>query len=83
MKLTRNLVNVYFRRVMILYKETNKFSWNTCFVVFPTKCISGEVVFMQTLLRRWNMERGSWCDANGYSGTDGAWEYRLIGDNYG
>jgi len=61
----------------MVINKVDKFTWHRVFVLFPKDTVDNELVFMQKVYRRWNVELGGFCDSSGYSGSDGGWEYKL------
>jgi len=50
---------------------------NMWFAWFPVRTKCGKVAWLRFVARRWNFDMNTWCDASGYSGADGGWEYFL------
>ncbi len=46
----------------------NWFAW------YPVKTVAQKWTWFTTVNRIWNNDLNTWCD-DGYSGTDGGWEY--------
>jgi hypothetical protein len=51
--------------------------WEICFAFLPVITLSGRIVWLCKVERRFNQSLNSWGDGSGYSGTDGGYEYRL------
>lgn len=51
--------------------------WNAWFAWHPVRLMDGRLAWLCEVQRRWNENLNPWCDASGWSGTDGGWEYSL------
>lgn len=45
-----------------------------CFAWFPVKTVDGKFKWLTLVNRKWNNDLNSW-GYDGYSGSDGGWEY--------